>query len=272
MVIRGGLNSEIVIHFNKTSTYGGGVYVAEGGTFTMYGGQIVYNSASSGGGVYNLGTFNMYGGGIHDNFNTSNGGGVYNEGTFNMKGGNIYENTVSINGGGVYNEGTFIMDDGKIYENKTTGTGSITNTYGGGVYISANGSFTMNSGEIYSNETTKGGGGVYVSSLGTFIMQGGSIYSNKTKGDNSFGGGVCLNEWANFSKTNGIIYGGTGIKPNMVVNSNNTTINNKGNAVCIIDSNMAVIIYKDSDSDENDILSYDNENGATPSAAWISSP
>ncbi len=45
----------------KDSKYGGGIYVAPGGTLTMEGGSIVGCSADRGGGVYVEGTFTMSG-------------------------------------------------------------------------------------------------------------------------------------------------------------------------------------------------------------------
>jgi uncharacterized repeat protein (TIGR02543 family) len=59
-------------------TSGGGVYIHEGGIFTMYGGVIAGNKIAEGGcggGVYVEGTFNLYGGTITGN--TGVKGGVY---------------------------------------------------------------------------------------------------------------------------------------------------------------------------------------------------
>ena len=96
---------------NPKGTYsGGGVYVAEGGTFNMTGGNIVGNSATWGGGVYvngdnsAKGKFTMTGGNITGNSAiwTSSGVGVnVDKGTFEMSGGSITNNTAA-NGGGVY--------------------------------------------------------------------------------------------------------------------------------------------------------------------------
>jgi hypothetical protein len=61
-----------------SSSSSSGVYVSDGGTFTMSGGAISVNSSfSNGGGVYVFGTFNMSGGAISVNSSFSNGGGVY---------------------------------------------------------------------------------------------------------------------------------------------------------------------------------------------------
>lgn len=184
---------------------GGGVYV--GGTFTMYGGEISDNSASSGGGVYVYGTFIMYGGEISDNIvygtitDSSGGsyptygigGGVYvshHDGIFIMTGGKISGNTSYANsggggrGGGVAVDGTFTMTGGKISGNTASGGDGYParNSYGGGVYVGAirNGStFTMTNGKISGNTVYSNnygyGGGVYVA-RGIFTKTGGTIY------------------------------------------------------------------------------------------------
>lgn len=182
---------------HKTGVNGRGVNVSEGSTFTMYGGSIYGNTASSdgGGGVYiGEGTFTMNSGSIYNNKAPTNGGGVCSNGMFNMNGGNIYGNTAT-NGGGVYMYGSdkrFTMNDGNIYGNTATKNG-------GGVYIS-NGTFTMTKGTIgavtlnrvnYDGNSAQNGGGVYIND-GTFTMGTGesqtpNIYSNTASGQ---GGGV----------------------------------------------------------------------------------
>ncbi|MBQ6346368.1 MAG: InlB B-repeat-containing protein, partial [Clostridia bacterium] len=81
---------------------GGGVLVAEGGTFTMDDGcEISGNTATNGGGVQVAqGTFTMKGGAISGNTATDYNGGVGVYATFTMKGGTISNNTAT-NGGGV---------------------------------------------------------------------------------------------------------------------------------------------------------------------------
>ena len=95
---------------------GVGVYVAEGGTFTMYGGDIYDNDIA---GVYVAkgGTFTMYGGDVDDN-----DVGVYVEGG-----------------------GAFTMSDGEIY-------GEIYDNDTAGVYVADGGAFTMRGGMIYYND------------------------------------------------------------------------------------------------------------------------
>ena len=162
----------------KTSDYGGGVYVDAQHTFNMYGGTISGNTAGYGGGVNNKGTFNMYDGStISDNTECTlpgsfshGGGAVYNAGTFNMKGGVISGNTSEGYGGGVFNcNGTFNMSSGEIKGNKSTDV----NNGGGGVYIEA-GKFEMSGGKITDNSSKQDGGGVDQNG-GTLTLSGTAI-------------------------------------------------------------------------------------------------
>jgi hypothetical protein len=86
----------------NTGGNGGGVNLAGGGTFNMYGGKITGNTALIGGGLRIQGsTFNMHGGEISGNIATSDsGGGVYimSSSTFNMYGGKISGNTMTSTG------------------------------------------------------------------------------------------------------------------------------------------------------------------------------
>jgi uncharacterized protein YjdB len=162
----------------NTASSGGGVYVSFS-SFTMNSGTI---SDNTGGGVYvGRGTFTMNGGTISGNTASYSGGGVSisSESTFNMIGGTIQGNTATTEGGGVFvYDSTFTMSGGTISDN--------TASDGGGVYVYANWTsenpviFTMSGGTIQGNTAASQGGGVYVigyySSFSTFTMSGGTIY------------------------------------------------------------------------------------------------
>jgi hypothetical protein len=171
---------------------GGGVQVTSSGTFTMSGGTVSNNTASSspsyvvyGGGVYiaSNGTFTMSGGAVTGN--TANGGGVahgggvfvFNGGTFTMSGGEVSGNTAASSpyysaGGGVHaaGGGTFTMSGGTVTGNIASSTGSY--SMGGGVY--ANGVFTMSGGAVSNNILLSDTGmvGREVLAEGTFKMSG----------------------------------------------------------------------------------------------------
>ncbi|MBD5413031.1 MAG: hypothetical protein HDR52_01180 [Treponema sp.] len=108
---------------------GAGVNVSKGlytGTFEMSGGTISENQSygtgddADGGGVYVSGKFTMSGGEITGNTATTSGGGVYvdNSGTFTMEGGKIMDNTATSKGNGVYKaeNATFTHTGGTVQE------------------------------------------------------------------------------------------------------------------------------------------------------------
>ncbi|MCL1976509.1 MAG: hypothetical protein FWG55_00115 [Candidatus Bathyarchaeota archaeon] len=95
---------------------------------TSYG-IISNNTAVDGGGVHNsYGSFTLFGGVILDNTAISSGGGVYNgvQGSFTLFGGAISKNNTKIRpkenggGGGVHNQGDFTMSGGTISNNICT--------------------------------------------------------------------------------------------------------------------------------------------------------
>jgi len=149
---------------------GGGVYVGEDRSFTMSGGDISNNTSRSGGGVRveGYGTFRLKGGEISGNTSTDSGGGVNLSvgGQFYQSGGSITGNTAQDRGGGVnaYNESTFTMSGGSIAGN--------TAKYGGGVCTGESTTFNMSQNvSITSNTAQEKGGGVYVP-YGTFNLSG----------------------------------------------------------------------------------------------------
>ena len=147
------------------------VFISNGGSFTMYGGNISGGTVDYEGMVYVSGSFTMNGGNISNNqSNTSNTGDkifcgvhVWSDGTFTMNNGNISGNTFESKGAGVHNNGTFTMNGGNITQNVAQ------SNKGGGVYNT--GTFTMNGGSITGNSASQGGG-VYNDSQGTFKVSG----------------------------------------------------------------------------------------------------
>ena len=188
-----------------TNTHGGGVYIPDGGAFTLESGEISGNIADFHGGGVNIddgGEFTMSGGAISGNTAKYDGGGVFIfDGAFTMYGGEISGNTADY-GGGAYidgGSGAFTLESGEI-------SGNIANSHGGGVWNSNE--FTMKGGEISGNTAAQFGGGV--ANNGTFTMSGGAISGNTVA---QFGGGVLSNLGAfNLSgspKITGNVTGGT---------------------------------------------------------------
>ena len=181
---------------NTATGNGGGAYLTANCTFTMSGGSLGTtgkgkNSAINGGGIYDLGKFTMTGGSIANNeATTGHGGGAFINTTqaTALSNGTVIGNTAGQNGGGIYvTGGSAVTVSGvSVYDNEAT-------NLGGGLYItsSAGNSFTMTGGNIgiegHPNKA-KNGGGVY--DLRTFTMNGGSISYNEATTN---GGGAFIN-------------------------------------------------------------------------------
>jgi len=240
------------------SGVGGGVGVYDEGSFTMNGGYITNNGASSGGGVYIAGNginFTLNDGYISNNSASSGGGGVFfssNSNTFTMNGGEISDNIgsgdSSMGGGVQVYGGEFIMNDGIISNNTVV-------LIGGGVFVTgADSSFTMNDGFISNNKVTRtgdstaGGGGVGVFTGSLFTMTGGEISDNTVTANgntvspiSAIGGGVYV---SNNSGTSRFIMSGGKISGNTV------TVNHTqdqpyaayGGGVCVFNGGLFTMI------------------------------
>lgn len=164
-IITGGMANEAVN--NNDATTGGGVLVY--GSFTMDGGSISgntltntnYSRGGAGVAVYNSNaSFKMNGGNITYN-RADNGGGVWVlTGSFDMYDGAVISNCrATASGGGTFVEkGAFNMHGGVIEdceaENGTYGNG-------GGLFTHTDGAFTMTGGSIRNNIAAKNGAGVF---------------------------------------------------------------------------------------------------------------
>ncbi len=180
------------------SHYGGGVFVGEGATFILNGGEISGNTAGRcGGGVAVApgGRFVMNAGLI-----TGNGGeygaGVYldREGVFELNNGTIAQNTSGRRGGGVSSLGTFTMNGGDISNNTAPQ---------GGAGVSTAGTFTQNGGNITGNQTVQSGAGLSVVGGSTALLIGGAINGNTAT---RFGGGMHIE--GSTLTLNGTVVGG----------------------------------------------------------------
>lgn len=185
---------------NKSSYYGGGVYV-NGAEFTMSGGTIASNSATNGGGVCVAagGTFNMKASGtttpiIKENVATKYGVGVMVYGTFNMDAGEISghgseQAPLAVEGTGVCLDGTsaaFTMNGGEIKNNYASKAGVGVSMRNGDAQYPI---FTMNGGKLTGNHATGNAGGIVVRT-GVFTMNEGATISDNTA--SQLGGGLYL--------------------------------------------------------------------------------
>jgi predicted outer membrane repeat protein len=204
-------------NYDFSDSGGGGVFVAFGGLFNMFGGVIVNNTDRYGGGVCTYGTFDVSGINCVIANNTAiylsgsgsggDGGGVYNNGgifTVSDVGCVIVNNTAIsdnaadyVGGGGVYNTGGdfFVIGDDCVIANNTATTTRLfsSNLCGGGVHNNDGGNFIVTGkGCTIANNTVTGsdnsGGGVY-NRDSTFTISGKDcIIANNTAG--YVGGGV----------------------------------------------------------------------------------
>ena len=199
--------------------HGGGIYISDGASLALGDGALVtQNTASYGGGIYNLGKLFLYGTAMvgmqtnsvatSDNCGnkaTEAGAGIFvsTEGQIylgysswtsetentpcELKGGvcgNYLSNTSSVMaaGGGIYTDGQLYIDSGNISYNYAIN--------GAGIFTGSN--ITMTGGTIKGNEGNSSGygGGVCVYNGKTFTMSGDSkILDNKNM---NFGAGIYL--------------------------------------------------------------------------------
>lgn len=143
----GGLiqNSHVVTtDYDNASAYlgrGGAIYVANGGTFVMQGGEIVNCSATvAGGAIYNIGTVEIYDGAIHN----CTVDGLLDGGVVKAKGGAIY----------LYGGSSFAVTGGAITDNTL---GKVEDMRGAGIYV-ANGASVTIGGTVKIADNTDGNG------------------------------------------------------------------------------------------------------------------
>jgi hypothetical protein len=175
-------------HSSATGTAqdGQGGAIWNGGTLTVNGCTIAYNSAAvhfdsnfAGGGIYNAGTLivsnsTLAHNSVGDTYGYSgNGGGIYNAGTLTVNGSTLYDNIAY----GGYGGGIF-----SGYKSTVAITGStLTFNYGslgGGIYD--NGSMTLSGCTVSGNLADSEGGGIFNDKYGKLTIQSGSVVKNNT--------------------------------------------------------------------------------------------
>ena len=143
---------------------GGGFNVESTGVLNMYGGSIMDNVATNGGGIFLVGTFNFYDGLICGNEVTTGnslGGGIYCQGgQFNMYNGLIVNNTNQYYGGGID-----IRGQGETRSYATITGGIIAHNYaqfGGGISINGLGTLDIRNTDVSYNLTWGNSAGVLI--------------------------------------------------------------------------------------------------------------
>ena len=187
-----------IITNSGQASVGSGLYIENGGSFTMNGGNIVgcKSSNSAYGGVYNEGTFIFNAGSIQ-----GYAGGLYNKGTVNGNDGLI---TNYVN-----NEGSINVDTGA---NGTTFTDAVTNS--GGIAGIFNGLVTNNNGNInggtFSGEVQNNQGNINNGIFNNKVVNTAGKINGGTF-NNVVNNKILIkdNEWGGTFKVKCFIYNGT---------------------------------------------------------------
>ena len=150
------------VSYNTSKIGGGGIMVAAG-TLNLMGTSVLYNTAVSG----EAGTGGT-GGGIRTNCQTVTQNGVTTKyvAKINMTGGIVKGNKAGYAGGGVLVNGvgaTMKISGGTICDN-------VSNSLGGGLYVSNQTVFEMTGGEVSRNEAPKEGGGIWLAKNNEFAI------------------------------------------------------------------------------------------------------
>ncbi len=190
----------------NNAAFGGGVFLSSpSARFTQWGGEIIYNLALefSGGGLYvQNGQATLNDGLIEGNFAQMDGGGLFlGGGSFTQRSGMIANNQAYQNGGGLYVvSGDLALNGGQIVDNRAE-------LHGGGLFI-VGGNATLSGGRIMSNTAINLGGGVYLGGPGSFRQTSGSIERNTANagggamvqtGTLMLNGGVIVSNTASFN-------------------------------------------------------------------------
>ncbi len=170
---------------NKANGYGGGIYMCSFTDTRTFGGEISYNTASSGGGIYNYAPSysNLEINNCKISYNTAStrGGGIYAALITDFKNTEVSYNTAASEGSGIY-----------ISDHATISSGKICNNYGqacnAAVYANCTraSGFRMYGGEISNNSTVSGTvGGVYCANYSITLSGSVKIFDNTKNGQNS---------------------------------------------------------------------------------------
>ncbi len=166
--------------------YGGGIFCREA-DLTLVDSTIRDNSGTWGGGVYiddggNLAVTNTV---ILSNTASKHGGGVYIAGgnaIFSQDSWVAFNSVATFSGGGIsVDEGSLTINNGRVVGNHAD------NGDGGGIYAYAS-SLVINNSQINENSAEEYGGGLVLFNDNTLVLRGGEVMRNSAEN----GGGVAL--------------------------------------------------------------------------------
>jgi len=188
----------VTIRNGNTATSGGGIY----NLATLYvqnGSTVSANTATlSGGGIYNLATLYVQNGStVSANTATYYGGGIYNwGGTTTVDGSTVSANTAG-GGGGISNATTLYVQNGSTIGGASTGN---TADSGGGIYNYGGGTTTVDGSTVSAN-TADDGGGIY--NAATLSVQNGSTIGRVGAGNTATDDGGGIYNWAGTTTVDG---------------------------------------------------------------------
>ena len=174
--------------------------------------DIIGNSPTFGGAIYNSGQLYIYENTFIRNNNAQYGGGIYSNGFINIASGIISQNTGEY-GAGIYSDGDISMSGGVISYNEAS-------LYGGGINAT-NGNYLLNGGKITNNTSNNNGGGIAIID-GSFILRD----SIKIQGNSAIesGGGIYFS-----GGTLNLISGMIGIETNISPENKQEALGSGGN-------------------------------------------
>jgi hypothetical protein len=191
---------------NGLAGLGGGIN--NQGTLTLNGDDLLANTATGGGAVYNADAAFLYGDNLQiiaNQANTSGGGGISNAGTLELSNSSIWGNTaLSLDGGGYYSiasTASAVLNDVAFWNN-------VAAIDGGGVAVESHATFTMHGGALGGNTAGNNGGGLY-----NFSDQAVTLDSGVGVGNNQAlrGGGLYLDQGTTTTFGN-VTVGGNSVK------------------------------------------------------------
>ena len=213
----------IVITGGSTTAVGGGIYIKQNATASLFNTTVKNNSAGGGGGIFNDGLMVLLNSTVADNKaigSGSVGGGIWNYRQAILLGTTIKNNSAS-SGGGVCNDGTLTISNSTIYNNTVqnfgggidhrSGTLSLINSTMSGNYGYYSGGIDANDGVVNIFNST------ITNNTSTADYNGAAGGINNT---NPSGGRASLN------LKNTIVAGNMGANPNILgsINSNNNNL------------------------------------------------
>lgn len=195
-----------------------GLYVFPGAGFSMNGGWVRANTATSGGvgGIANLGTMSLSNVAVSENTAADGAGGILNAATLDITSASVSNNDAGDGpGGGIFTSGSTTLDMVLVEDNAATSLGggllvtggSVDGTdvavrghegpllLGGGIYQVDTGSgpadITLHRAVISDNTVSSGGGGVVLDN-GTHSFTNTTVSGNQVTDGSGEGGGIMV--------------------------------------------------------------------------------